>query len=172
MPYSPLLFLHYIHSLKTCVASLLHANVQVENFQICKSTFACAITSVSSQIWHTSLWAHPRQVGVHLCTLLYRAVWSTIVQGFYFKPTLSARKHKCSGNVDGTTILFLKVCRVAQQCLNFQHLNCSPPGSSCHVDSPDKNTGVGCHALSMYCKTKSVSFMVFVFYVLFVWKVS
>ena len=23
-PYSPLLFLHYIHSLKTCVASLLH----------------------------------------------------------------------------------------------------------------------------------------------------
>ena len=45
----------------------------------CKSTFACAITSVSSQIWHTPLWAHPRQVGVHLCTLLYRTVWSTIV---------------------------------------------------------------------------------------------
>ena len=39
--------------------------------------------------------------------------------GLYFKPTLSERKHKCSGNVNGTTILFLKVCRVAQLCLIF-----------------------------------------------------
>ena len=93
-PYSPLLFLHYIHPLKTCVASLLHTKVQVENFQTCKSAFARAITSVNSQIWHTLSWAHPRQVGVHLCTLLYRTVWSTIVQDFYFKPMLSERKHK------------------------------------------------------------------------------
>ena len=41
------------------------------------------------------------------------------MQDFYFKPMLSARKHKCSGNVDGTTFLFLKVCRVAQLCLIF-----------------------------------------------------
>ena len=118
-PYSPLLFLHEIHSLKTCVASLLHTNIQVENFQTCKSAFACAITSVSSQIWHTLSWWHLRQVGVHLCTLLYRTVWNTIVQDFYFKPMLSEKKHKCSGNVDGTTILFLKVCLVAQLYLNF-----------------------------------------------------
>ena len=170
-PYSLLLFLHYIHSLKTCVASLLHTNVQVENFQTCKRAFACAITSVSSQIWHTLSWAHLRQIGVHLCTLLYRTVWSTIMQDFFFKPKLSERKHKCSGNVDGTTILFLKVCLVAQLCLNFQHMDCSPPGSSWHGDSPDKNTGVGCHALSRYCKIKNVFFIVFVFYVLFVWKV-
>ena len=26
-------------------------------------------------------------------------------------------------------------------------MNCSPPGSSVHGDSPSKNTGVGCHAL-------------------------
>ena len=26
-------------------------------------------------------------------------------------------------------------------------MDCSPPGSSVHKDSPDKNTGVGCHAL-------------------------
>ena len=26
-------------------------------------------------------------------------------------------------------------------------MNCSPPGSSVHGDSPGKNTGVGCHAL-------------------------
>ena len=27
------------------------------------------------------------------------------------------------------------------------HVDCSPPGSSVHGDSPGKNTGVGCHAL-------------------------
>ena len=26
-------------------------------------------------------------------------------------------------------------------------MDCSPPGSSVHRDSPGKNTGVGCHAL-------------------------
>jgi len=82
------------------------------------------------------------------------------VQDFYFKPKLSERKHKCSGNVDGTTILFLKVCFVAQPCLKFQHIDCSLPGSSCHGDSPDKNTGVGCHALSRYCKIKNIYFIV------------
>ena len=179
--------------------------------------------SVSSQIWHTWLWAHPRQVGVLLCTLLYRTVWSTIsasrsvwpdslrphrpqptrlhcpwdfsskdtgvhchfllqgifatkglnpgvlscrqilyqlsykgswrstiLQYFYFKPTMSERKRKCSGNIDGTTILFLKVCLFVQLYLNFQHMVCSFPGSSCHGGSLDKNTGVGCHALSRY----------------------
>ena len=29
-------------------------------------------------------------------------------------------------------------------------MDCSPPGSSVHVDSPGKNTGVGCHALLKY----------------------
>ena len=91
------------------------------------------------------------------------------MQDFYFKPTLSERKHKCSGNVDGTTILFLKVCFVAQPCLKSQHIDCSLPGSSCHGDSPDKNTGVGCHDLSRYCKIKLFLLLfVFVFYVLFV----
>ena len=78
------------------------------------------------------------------------------MQDFYVMTTLSERKHKFSCNVDGTTILFLKVCLVAQLCLNFQHIYCSPPGSSCHEDSPDKNTGVGCHALSRYCKIKNI----------------
>jgi len=73
--------------------------------------------------------------------------------------TLSERKYKLSGNVDGTTILFLKVCLVAQLCLNFQHMDCSLPGSSFYGDSPDKNSGVGCHALSRYCKIKNVSFI-------------
>ena len=76
------------------------------------------------------------------------------MQDVYFKPALSERKHKCSGNGDAATILFLKVCLVAQLCLNFQHMDCSPPGSSCHGDSSDKNTGVDCHALSRYTRFK------------------
>ena len=37
---------------------------------------------------------------------------------------------------------------VAQSCLTLCHpMDCSPPGSSVHGDSPGKNTGVGCHAL-------------------------
>ena len=85
------------------------------------------------------------------------------MQDFYFKLRLSERKHKFSGNVDGTSILFLKVHLVAQLRLNFQHMDCSLPGSSCRGDSQEKNTGVGCHAISRYCKMKNVSFVVFVF---------
>ena len=37
---------------------------------------------------------------------------------------------------------------VAQSCLILcDPMDCSPPGSSVHGDSPGKNTGVGCHAL-------------------------
>ena len=38
---------------------------------------------------------------------------------------------------------------VAQLCLTLfdATMDCSPPGSSVHGDSPGKNTGVGCHAL-------------------------
>ena len=82
------------------------------------------------------------------------------MQEFYVKPTVSERKHKFSGNVDGTSILFLKVHLVAQLRLNFQHMDCSLPGSSCHGDSPDKNNGVSCLTLSRYHKIKNVSFIV------------
>ena len=37
---------------------------------------------------------------------------------------------------------------VAQSCPTFcDPMDCSPPGSSVHEDSPGENTGVGCHAL-------------------------
>ena len=40
------------------------------------------------------------------------------------------------------------LCLVAQLCLTLCDLmDCSPPGSSVHGNSPGKNTGVGCHAL-------------------------
>ena len=36
-------------------------------------------------------------------------------------------------------------CSVVPESL--RHMNCSPPGSSAHGDSPGKNPGVGCHSL-------------------------
>ena len=40
------------------------------------------------------------------------------------------------------------LCLVAQSCLTLCNpLDCSPPGSSVHGDSPGKNIGVDCHAL-------------------------
>ena len=39
-------------------------------------------------------------------------------------------------------------CLVTQSCLTLcDCIDCSPPSSSVHGDSPGKNTGVGCHAL-------------------------
>ena len=36
---------------------------------------------------------------------------------------------------------------VTQSCSTlYKFIDCSPPGSSLHEDSPGKNTGVGCHA--------------------------
>ena len=40
------------------------------------------------------------------------------------------------------------VCLVTQLYLTlYDSMDCNPPGSFLHVDSPGKNTGAGCHAL-------------------------
>ena len=40
------------------------------------------------------------------------------------------------------------LCLVSQSCLALcDSMDCSPPGSSIHGDSPGNNTGVSCHAL-------------------------
>ena len=42
--------------------------------------------------------------------------------------------------------MFAVLCLVAQSCAAlYDPMDCSPPGSSVHGDSPGKNTGVGCH---------------------------
>ena len=42
----------------------------------------------------------------------------------------------------------IALCLVVQLCLTLcDPMDCSPPGSSVHGDSPGKNTGVGCHAM-------------------------
>ena len=43
-------------------------------------------------------------------------------------------------------------CLVAQSCPTLCNtLDCSPPGSSVHRDSPGKNSGVGYHAILQVC---------------------
>ena len=45
-------------------------------------------------------------------------------------------------------IFFIPVCLVAQSCSALcDPMDCSPPGSSVHGNSPGKNTREGCHAL-------------------------
>ena len=40
------------------------------------------------------------------------------------------------------------LCLATQLCpIHWDPMDCSPPGSSVHVDSPGKNTRVGCHTL-------------------------
>ena len=47
-----------------------------------------------------------------------------------------------------TLLISYLLCLVAQSCLILcDPMDCSPPGSSVHGDSPGKNTGVDCHAL-------------------------
>ena len=44
--------------------------------------------------------------------------------------------------------MFLYMCLVVHLCPTLcDTVDCSPPGSSVHGDSPGKNTGVACHAL-------------------------
>ena len=44
--------------------------------------------------------------------------------------------------------IYTRMGLVAQLCLTLCNpVDCSPPGSSVHGDSPGTNTGVGCHAL-------------------------
>ena len=50
--------------------------------------------------------------------------------------------------VQGTLKSLLCMCLVTQPCPTLCNpMDCSPPGSSVHGDSPGKNTRVGCHAL-------------------------
>ena len=44
----------------------------------------------------------------------------------------------------------MHTCIVTQSCPTlWDPMDCSPPGSSVHGDSPCKNTGVGCHAIHL-----------------------
>ena len=59
--------------------------------------------------------------------------------------------HQSCASAETTFIFPTGKCvraKLLQSCLTLcDPINCSPPGSSVHGDSPCKNTGVGCHAL-------------------------
>ena len=57
---------------------------------------------------------------------------------------LAAVTDKLEENAELKIVTML--CLVSESCLTLhQPVDCSPPGSSVHGDSPGKNTGVGCH---------------------------
>ena len=72
------------------------------------------------------------------------------------------RKTSLRGKISSSSVLENKCVWKLKACLKCLHvlslvaqvspalfdpMDCSPPGSSVHGDSPGKNTGVGCHAL-------------------------
>ena len=62
----------------------------------------------------------------------------------------STRTHTCVCTLPNNTCVHACVhaCSVATSCPTLcDTVDCSPPRSSLHGDSPGKNTGVGCHAL-------------------------
>ena len=92
--------------------------------------------------------------------------WITIVyyRGWYGNPNSGKSSNTWKWNLCQTLYLqrlegftvqiftswvnYLVLCLVAQSCLTLcDAMDCSPPGSSVHGDSPGKNTGVGGHAL-------------------------
>ena len=62
---------------------------------------------------------------------------------------LSYRISKFLGLEPLTFVHFSAVCMLSRFChvRLCNPMDCSPPGSSVHGDSPGKNTGVGCHTL-------------------------
>ena len=69
------------------------------------------------------------------------ATWYHMLYGGHWLPP--------STGAPGSSVLFCAVLsQLTQSCLMlYDPLDCSPPGCSIHGESPDKNTGVCCHAL-------------------------
>ena len=56
-----------------------------------------------------------------------------------------------SAFTDSSPCLWTRLCLVSQSCLTLcDPMDCGPPGSSVHGDSPGKNTGMGCHAFLLF----------------------
>ena len=83
--------------------------------------------------WETS---HPHKCLLH--TNIFSSIW-----------LLNYRILKFLGLEPLTFIYFSAVCMLSHFChvRLCKPVDCSPPGSSDHEDSPGKNTGVGCYDL-------------------------
>ena len=63
-------------------------------------------------------------------------------------PVLTGMSFTTSTTCKAPDLFMLCVCLVSQSCPTACNpMDCNPPGSSVHGDSPSKNTEVGCHFL-------------------------
>ena len=86
---------------------------------------------------------------VQWCTI---RIYSSVLQEWALRLSPVSLCHKQNHNYwDAFTCLVSTVnflCLVAQSCLTLCNpMDCGPPGSSVHGDSPGKNTWMGFHAL-------------------------
>ena len=81
---------------------------------------------------------------MHTHTHIHTPDWGGVRVHTYAHTHHSGFHMAISSPLPQSTVL----CLVAQSCATLcDAMDCSPPGSSVHGDSPGKNTGVGCHAL-------------------------
>jgi len=69
------------------------------------------------------------------------------------------------------------MCLVTQSCPTpfWDPIDCNPPGSSVHEDSPDKNTGVGGHAPLQYTQThiyKYININKYIYIYIYTYKIN
>ena len=76
-------------------------------------------------------------------------VWPTDMNVHTFPSTEGLHSNRILWAIMGSCYIFLCLhAKSLQLCPTLCDLmDCSPPGSAVHGDSPGKNTGVGCHAL-------------------------
>ena len=73
----------------------------------------------------------------------FSRLWAAWRKTFYLILLLSLRACVCA-----CVCACTRACLVAQSCPSLcDPMDCSPPGSSVHGDSPEKNDGVGCYVL-------------------------
>ena len=88
--------------------------------------------------------SNPSQLfGRRLCSLLYHQCCLNYTQIFYSVNKWLIKAVKELNRKDGC----MRAKSLQLYPTLFNLMDCSPPGSSVHGDSPGRNTGVGCHAI-------------------------
>ena len=100
----------------------------------------------------TSLWGRMNQSVQSLSRVrLFATTWIAARQASLSRMDTCiymAESLHCSPETITSLLISYVLCLVAQSCLTLCNpMDCTPPGSSVHGDSPGKKTGVGCHAL-------------------------
>ena len=81
---------------------------------------------------------------LHYFPLFSHFQWQPQQKFLYIEHRCTSQSHTAQDHI----WIICAVCSVAQLRMSLcDPMDCSPSGSSVHVDSPSKNTGVGCHFL-------------------------